>query len=318
MFNTYRVYSELQQTLDDPAARKLAEILGNIYEELVNTVTREDFADLKGAVKELAEAQGRTDSRVEVLNETLVESQKRTDQRFEALNETLAESQKRTDQRFEEMAEAQRQTDQSLKELAEAQKQTEQAVKGLVESQKQTDQSLQELREAQKQTEQTVKELGESQKSLAIAQEKTEASLKRLATEHTKTRQQVGGLSMTVGYRLEDEAFKALPGLLQRDFGISVEERLIRRYVTDNTGMTIEVNIFGKGSRDGDPLTIVGEAKSQLSKKDVDRYIKTRLKKLDGMVPNPFPILVTYMISSPDVEAYARDKGIAIYYSYDF
>ena len=123
---------------------------------------------------------------------------------------------------------------------------------------------------------------------------------------------------MTVGYRLEDEAFKALPGLLQRDFGITVEERLIRRYVTDNTGVAMEVNIFGKGSRNGESLTIVGEAKSQLSKRDIDRYIKTRLKKLEGMVPNPFPVLVTYMISSPDVEAYARDKSIALYYSYDF
>ena len=111
MFNTYRIYSELQQTLDDPAARKLAEILGNIYEDLSHTVTREDFSELKGAILELTEAQGRTDQRLEVLTEELAESRKQTDQRFEE----LAEAQKRTDQRLEaltrELAESRKQTD---------------------------------------------------------------------------------------------------------------------------------------------------------------------------------------------------------------
>ena len=37
-----------------------------------------------------------------------------------------------------------------------------------------------------------------------------------------------------------------------------------------------------------------------------------------GVYEEIFPIVVTYMISNPDVEEYAKEKGIALYYSYDF
>jgi len=63
---------------------------------------------------------------------------------------------------------------------------------------------------------------------------------------------------------------------------------------------------------------IVGEGKSQLSKKGVDEFISKKLKRLEGVYEEIFPLLITYMISEPEVEDYAREKGIAIYYSYDF
>ncbi|MGB9860017.1 MAG: chordopoxvirus fusion protein, partial [Moorellaceae bacterium] len=129
---------------------------------------------------------------------------------------------------------------------------------------------------------------------------------------------QLGGLAMTVGYRLEDEAFKALPELLQRDYSLRIKGRLKRAFVRDNQGQHIEVNIIGVGERDGQTYTIVGESKSQLSKRDVDDFIRKKVKRLEGVFPRLFPLLVTYMTSQPEVEEYVRDKGIALYYSYDF
>ena len=169
---------------------------------------------------------------------------------------------------------------------------------------------VKELAEAQK-------ELTEAQKELTEAQKRTEKELQGLVKEHKKTREQVGGLSNTVGYKLEDEAFKALPKLLKKDFKLVVQGRLKRRFIKDNKGKEIEINIIGQASRNGRKVTIIGESKSQLSKNGVNEFIRKKLKRLEGALKEIFPVLVTYMISEPDVEEYAKNKGIALYYSYD-
>jgi len=119
-------------------------------------------------------------------------------------------------------------------------------------------------------------------------------------------------------YTLEDEAFKALPRLLQRDFGVIVKGRLKRQYVADNKGNSIEVNIIGEASRESEEVVIIGEAKSQLSKNDVDDFLRRKLKRFEGVFEQVFPVLVTYMTTAPDVEDYVRQKRMALYYSYDF
>ena len=238
------VERKLKKVFEKHQATVLAEVITDAYSELVKT---SDFNELKGIVKQLAEAQNRTEARVE----QLVEAQNRTEARVEQ----LAEAQNRTEARVEQLAEAQNRTEKELRELV---------------------------------------------------------------GEHKKTRTQLGGLSATVGYRLEDEAFKALPQLLKRDFGVIVQGRLKRQYVKDNKGEEIEVNIVGEAVRDSRKVVIVGESKSQLSKNDVNRFIKKKLKRLEGLFKEIFPVLVTYMISEPDVERYVKDKGIALYYSYDF
>lgn len=209
----------------------------------------------------------------------------------------LAAAQARTEERMGRLEEA-------MERLAEAQARTEERVGRLEEA-------VERLAEAQARTERRLEEL-------AAAQTRTEQELRELAAALADTRRQVGGLSTTVGYRLEDEAFKALPGLLERDYRIVVRGRLTRRFVRDNRGEYIEVNILGTGARNGKELTIVGESKSQLSKNGVDDFIRKKLRRLEGVFPGVFPVLVTYMVTEPDVEDYVREKGIALYYSYDF
>ncbi|MEF3168908.1 MAG: chordopoxvirus fusion protein, partial [Deltaproteobacteria bacterium] len=218
---------------------------------------------------------------------------------------------KRTEIKVEELAEAQKRTEIKVEELAEAQKRTEIKVKELAEAQKRTEIRLEELAEAQKRTEIKVEELAEAQK-------RTERELRLLTEEHRKTRQQLGGLSATVGYRLEDEAYKGLPPLLSRDFGLELDTPLRRRFVPDRDGALLEVNIIGTGRRDGRKVTVIGEAKSQLSKRLVNEFIKKRLSRFEGVFEEILPVLVTYMISEPDAEDYARQKGLAVYYSYEF
>ncbi len=129
-------------------------------------------------------------------------------------------------------------------------------------------------------------------------------------------RQELGGLSHTVGYDLENKAYVSLPALLKERFDIVVEEPLYRRFIEDSEGNPLEVNVIGRASRGSERLRIVGEAKSQLSKNAIEEFIRKRLNRLPADDGVPFPLLITHMISEPDAEEFARDHGIALFYSY--
>ena len=331
MINTLRIYEELSEVMDPKPAQKLASVLGLIYEDLQNTVKRSDFEALQRVVgelavsqKELAEAQKRTEARLQELTEAqnrtearvgeLTEAQKRTEARVQE----LTEAQKRTEARLGELTEAQNRTEarveeltRSQKELAEAQRRTEARVEELARSQK-------ELAEAQKRTEARVEELTRSQKELAEAQKRTESALAKLAERLDDTNKQLGGLAITVGFTLENEAYRALPVLLERDHQLKLTEPLRRDYLADAKGRDLEVNILGRGIHGSDPVWIIGEAKAQLSKNEVDRFIRNRVEPLKPVCGKVFPILVAHMVSSRDVPEYARQRGVALYLSYQF
>ena len=164
------------------------------------------------------------------------------------------------------------------------------------------------LAEAQKKTEQRLNELAE-------AQEKTEKELKKLVTEHRKTREQLGGLSHTVGYILEDRAYKGLPELLKRDFNIELISTLKRDYIEISPDNYFEINIIGKGKINNKIYYIIGEAKTQLKKKDVNNFL-SKIKKIENIFPERIYLFVTYQ-TSPQVLSYAREKGIKVYFSYE-
>ena len=57
MLNTLAIFEDLSRHLDRQAARKIAEILGQVYEEVAQSVTKKEFNELKETVGELAQAQ---------------------------------------------------------------------------------------------------------------------------------------------------------------------------------------------------------------------------------------------------------------------
>ncbi len=119
--------------------------------ELRQLLLSDDFLALPAIVRDLAEAQLRTEERLEALAqrvEELAEAQKRTEERVEALAqrvealaqrvEELAEAQLRTEkrlealaQRVEELAQRMESLAQRMEELAEAQKRTETGMQAL-------------------------------------------------------------------------------------------------------------------------------------------------------------------------------------------
>lgn len=50
----------------------------------------------------------------------------------------------------------------------------------------------------------------------------------------------------------------------------------------------------------------------------IDTFIRKKLKRLQGVHPHLFPILVTHMVSDSKVQKYAEGKGIAVYKSSQF
>ncbi|RMI14514.1 MAG: hypothetical protein D6681_05155, partial [Calditrichaeota bacterium] len=57
MLDTLKIYNELKEKLDPEAALRIAEIIGQVYGELANTVTKADFNELKEVVRDLIQSQ---------------------------------------------------------------------------------------------------------------------------------------------------------------------------------------------------------------------------------------------------------------------
>jgi len=309
---------------------KLVKFLGE-------TVNREDFVELKTEVEKLTISVRDLTSSVKELTENqkkleekfqhLVDTQRQTEEKLNKLTEKVEQLTEGLDQlteRVNQLVEAQKQTEERLnkltervEQLAEAQRQTEERlnklterVDQLTEAQKQTEERLNKLTERVEQLTISVKELTENQKKLEERLIKVEEGLKL-------TRKEVGGLAHTVGYSLEDRAYKSLPKLLKKDFDIDIEGKLIRTYLELGKEKFIEVNIFGKGSQKDKQVVIIGEGKSQLKKTDVDKFLKT-IEMIKGFFADKIiPIMITYQ-TLPQVDRYAEEKGVKIYYSYDF
>ena len=170
--DTKHIFEELRGPLGDEAARCLTRTFAEVFTELHESVTRDDFRVLRESISSdvsrldraltnLAEAQGRTEVRVE----ELAQAQARTESRVEE----LAQAQARTESRVEELAQAQARTESRVEELAQAQARTEARVEELAQAQARTEARVEELAQAQARTEVVVARLVESQAQMQDA-----------------------------------------------------------------------------------------------------------------------------------------------------
>jgi uncharacterized membrane protein len=143
----------------------------------------------------------------------------------------------------------------------------------LAEAQKRTELRVEELAEAQKRTELKVEELAEAQK-------KTEIQVQKLAEGLDEMRQEVGGISRSMGYAFENEAYRFLPETLRQKYGIEVKEKIIRAGIGGK-----EINLFGRASRDGREVLVVGEAKTRLDdRKDMREVLQELEDKVKAVM----------------------------------
>lgn len=174
------IFAEFPPELRLPIAR----LVDTLRDEL--RISRTDFEELKAIVRDLAQAQQRTEVRLE----------------------ELAQAQARTEVRLEELAQAQQQTDTHVRELAQAQQRTEGRVENL-------EGAVQRLAEAQQRTELRVEEMGGAVQQLA-----EQHRLFRYSFDS-----QLGGLGARWGLQTE-EAFRQGMREIIREVGFTAERFL--------------------------------------------------------------------------------------------
>jgi hypothetical protein len=219
---------------------------------------------LEQAIERLAEAQALT----EVSLKELAQAQARTEAQMRELasaQQELFKAQARTEAQVRELAQAQARTEAQVRELAQAQARTEAQVRELAQAQARTEAQVRELAQAQARTEAQVREL-------AQAQARTEAAIRQLA-------RQVGALSENIGYGLEDIARLVLPGYLERKYGLKVDKLVRGLFLVD--GVSVDIDLYGKGERDGKRIAILGEVKSRIYRREVESF----QEKLDLVEP---------------------------------
>ncbi len=293
---------KLLEGFEDKQASILADVVYHAYHNLVSVG---DFNELKAIMGELAEAQQRTEIKVS----ELAEAQKRTETRMDQLSvkmAELAEAQKRTETRMDQLSV-------KMAELAEAQKRTETRVDQL-------SVKMAELAEAQKRTETRVDQLSVKMSELAEAQKQTEIAMRDLTMSLKETRGELGGLSHSVGYALENEAYRMMPKVLKEKYGIEIKERFIRTEIQNK-----EINVFGRATKNGDELLIIGEAKMRLD----DRRYKDRVSIFDELddkvkaVKSEYGdkeivrIIVTHFATKAILQE-AEKRGVIIIQSFDW
>lgn len=115
---------------------------------------------------------------------------------------------------------------------------------------------------------------------------------------------------------LENEAYRSLPSIMKKKFSIEVKERFLRKYFKLAEGTEVEINVLGRGMKNGEEITIVGEAKSILEGKDVDHFLEV-LEELKGVIRGQvFNIFITHS-ARPSVERYAIENAIQVIYTYE-
>ncbi len=280
MLNTFKIYNQLKENMEPAAAEAVVEALGSVFEELHNSVTKTEFNELRDIVKQQAE-------NISLLTERMDQSVVRMDQltdRVDDLTVNMAKLTERVDQLAVRMDQLTERVDQLAVRMDQLTERMDQ--------------------------------LTERVDQLASNMLKLENKVDSLVGEMKNFKEQLGGLSHTVGYRLEDESYIKLPAILERDHSVVVKGRLKRGWLELRKNKYIELNIWGQAERHGKPVEIIGEAKSQLKKRDVDNF----LENLDLIRPHfnreIYPICITYQ-TSPAVLKYSKDKGLTLFFSYE-
>ncbi|MEM3955730.1 MAG: hypothetical protein QW424_03140 [Candidatus Bathyarchaeia archaeon] len=260
-------------------------------------VTREEFDRLR---KDMDEHFRRLEDAVA----GLTEAQRRTEEGLKS----LAEAQKRTEEELKALAETQRRTEERLNALAEAQKRTEDELKALAEAQRMTEARLSALAEAQKRTEERLNDLAEAQK-------RTEEAIMKLIISLDALRVEVGRLSETVGFGLEDIARVVLPGWVYARLGIRVSD--LRREFIEVDGREVEVNLYGEGELKGEKIIIVGEVKSRIYGSDVKEFYDNIYVPIARMAEaKVIGILFGYLIH-PSAKKLSEELGLHVVVSYE-
>ncbi len=312
--------------------------------ELRRLILTDDLLSLPEVVRELAEAQRRTEQRLQELAEAqrrteqrleeLAEAQRRTDERLEAFIASTEKRFRAVDERLAELAEAQRRTDERLEafiastekrfravderlaELAEAQRRTDERLEAFIASTEKrfraVDERLAELAEAQRRTEQRLEELAE-------AQRRTEEALTRLTHKVADLSVRVSSLhgdALERRYREKAHAYFAkilrrLRVLSSQQLADLVDDALEAGHLTwEERGALLLADVVAEGrTPEKERAFLLAEVSATISQRDVDRA-RERADLLTRITKIPTWPVVAGEELAEGIRAYARSAGV--------
>ena len=146
-------------------------------------------------------------------------------------------------------------------------------------------------------------------KELAEAQKKTEETVRRLVVDMSDVKKQLGGLSMAVGYGIEDKYIPMMESFALNRYGADIDV-VERKHIKYPGGKHDEINLYLEGGIKGKKIYIIGESKAQPGKKDLDRFnlMIGRLKDYFKIKDDGIKGFIIGYSFSPEVEDYAHSK----------
>ncbi len=150
---------------------------------------------------------------------------------------------------------------------------------------------------------------------MAKAQVESEEALANLARVVREQNVKIDRLSDVIGFGLEDIARVVLPGWLYRHLGIKVED--LRREFFEINQRRVEVNLYGEGRVKDKPVVIVGECKSRIHKRDVDKFFENVYEPV-SKIKNVEVVGVLFgFLIYPEARERAKKLGIHAVASYE-
>jgi myosin heavy subunit len=285
--------------------RDLLEILRQRPEwraELLGALLGDEFLSLPQQVRELIEAQKRTEAEIAALSaevRALAQAHRRLEEQFASYREE-------TDRRFAELAA-------EVRALAEAQRRAEEEFaryRAYAEERfNRLEQAIQELAEAQRRTEE---EFARYRQQTDARLDRLERGQQRLEVAFERLQKEVRNLSNTIGMTVDDEAEDMVGWVLKK-----------RGYVIHKSVQSALINgevdvILRATDPNGQDVTVVVEVKHRLGTNDVYRWAQRvqfrnyqrRLQEA-GYTPPYLPYVFAMRFDEPTIEV-VRAVGIGL------
>lgn len=144
-----------------------------------------------------------------------------------------------------------------VRDLGEAQRRTEVKVENLADA-------MRELAKTQAEMQRSMAEMQRSMVEMQHSMVEMQHSTTQLSRGLDEVRSIAGSNSQTLGYMLENEAYRNLPAWLKDRHGIEVIGRMIRQQIGDE-----EINLLVEAKQGSEDILIVGESKSRLHLSDL-------------------------------------------------
>ncbi|KJU81274.1 hypothetical protein MBAV_006535 [Candidatus Magnetobacterium bavaricum] len=187
---------------------------------------------------------------------------------------------------------------------------------------KRLDETNAKLDETNAKLDETNAKLAQTNIKLEQFKDETNTKLTQFGKDLKSIRVEIGGLSKSVSYALENEAYRFLPTFLKDKYDIEVTDKFVRTQLG-----TEEINILGKAIKNGIPLLIVGEAKLRIEgycdkngKKDgIFKQLRNKIKATRAEYPHTeiLTLIVTHF-ATPEFVQHASEKNIITIQSFQW